>query len=55
MQKNVKAVAMRLLEYVFEHYNICCLEVSIVQAFKISVVSIVFSYKEILWHCVIVV
>ncbi|CAK8543860.1 unnamed protein product [Lathyrus sativus] len=35
--KNVKAVAMRLLEYVFEHYNICCLEVSIVQAFKISV------------------
>ncbi|CAL5194047.1 unnamed protein product [Lathyrus oleraceus] len=37
ISKNVKAVAMRLLEYVFEHYNICCLEVSIVQAFNISV------------------
>ncbi|CAI8614611.1 unnamed protein product [Vicia faba] len=35
--ENVKAVAMRLLEYVFEHYNVRCLEVSIVQAFEISV------------------
>ncbi|XP_058738122.1 ISWI chromatin-remodeling complex ATPase ISW2-like isoform X2 [Vicia villosa] len=35
--ENVKAVAMRLLEYVFEHYNVCCLEASIVQAFEISV------------------
>jgi hypothetical protein len=40
MQKNDKVVTMKILEYVFEHYDIDCLEDSTVQAFEISVVSI---------------
>lgn len=34
---NVKAVAIRILEYVFENYNVNCREVSTVHAFEISV------------------
>ncbi|KAK7285039.1 hypothetical protein RJT34_19796 [Clitoria ternatea] len=35
--KNVKAVAMRILEHIFTHYNVNCEEVSTMQAFEISV------------------
>ncbi|XP_027349139.1 uncharacterized protein LOC113860822 [Abrus precatorius] len=35
--KNVKVVAMRILEHLFKYYNINCEEVSTVQAFEISV------------------
>ncbi|TKY62142.1 Helicase protein MOM1 [Spatholobus suberectus] len=35
--KNVKAVAVRILEHIFKHYNVNCQEVSTVQAFEISV------------------
>ncbi|KAL5135335.1 Helicase protein MOM1 [Glycine soja] len=35
--KKVKAVAMRILEHIFKHYNVNCQEVSTVQAFEISV------------------
>lgn len=52
MQKNVKAVAIRILEYVFENYNINCREVSTVQAFEISVVSICFFFIIYLCVCV---
>ncbi|KAJ1376078.1 Zinc finger, PHD-type, partial [Sesbania bispinosa] len=35
--KNIKAVAMKILEHIFKHYNVNCLEVSTMQAFEISV------------------
>ncbi|MCH98673.1 chromodomain-helicase-DNA-binding protein 3-like, partial [Trifolium medium] len=35
--ENDKVVAMKILEHVFEHYDIDCLEDSTVQAFEISV------------------
>ncbi|XP_068473323.1 uncharacterized protein [Phaseolus vulgaris] len=35
--KNVKVVALRILEDIFKHYNVNCQEVSTVQAFEISV------------------
>ncbi|XP_020210797.1 chromodomain-helicase-DNA-binding protein 3 isoform X2 [Cajanus cajan] len=35
--KNVKAVAERIVEHIFKHYNVNCQEVSTVQAFEISV------------------
>ncbi|KAK7337076.1 hypothetical protein VNO77_17635 [Canavalia gladiata] len=37
LKKNVKAVAMRILEHIFKHYNVSCQEVSTMQAFEISV------------------
>ncbi|KAL2345065.1 hypothetical protein Fmac_006350 [Flemingia macrophylla] len=36
-KKNVKVVAVRILEHIFKHYNVNCQEVSAVQAFEISV------------------
>jgi hypothetical protein len=54
MQTNVKAVAIRILEYVFENYNVNCREVSTVHAFEISVVSICSFFMIYLCVCVCV-
>ncbi|KAE9585450.1 hypothetical protein Lal_00018220 [Lupinus albus] len=46
LPKNVKAIAMRILEHIFEHYNISCEDSSTSQAFKISVCWLAASFLK---------
>ncbi|XP_019444329.1 PREDICTED: chromodomain-helicase-DNA-binding protein 3-like isoform X2 [Lupinus angustifolius] len=46
LPKNVKAIAMRILEHIFKHYNISCEDGSTTQAFKISVCWLAASFLK---------
>ncbi|CAL0326796.1 unnamed protein product [Lupinus luteus] len=46
LPKNVKAIAMRILEHIFKHYNISCEDSSTTQAFKISVCWLAASFLK---------